>query len=403
MKKIISILIAVITMLSALCIPVSAYDKGSFLPSLPKEDKDPVVYYADAGAYGDRYLTIRTLNMKNAPKNLGADGYYVSVYKNKKWEKLFFQKGLTNSDLYCVSGLKPDTEYKFRITLYKNVNGKAKTLDKYENGLCTLKEKPYIKSVVKKNNKITIKIDSYSKWDEYYVYTTRYLKGFKAAQDKFINQGQNVDLLKYIKSKDFTTDGENTISFNVGADDEDFTFSIWASRVDKDGNKVSSKEMTYDDYVHSRDMEKALGKAAKTKSAADNKIISKIIKRCVRDDLTAEDNAYNIFCYVHLNAAYEYDGSKIDKDPIQAVFVKGKAQCLQWASAYRIIMQCYGFKDITVVGGTKSGTSHWWCELKVNGQTYIIDPYPNVYTFLDDYHNWFYYEGHGTWSPYVKS
>ena len=105
--------------------------------------------------------------------------------------------------------------------------------------------------------------------------------------------------------------------------------------------------------------------------------------------MTAYQMGYSLLQYVRAHGRYEYDYSKIDSNPLRAVFVKGKPQCYQWAEAYRILLECVGIDDFKTVGGTKGNSNHWWVEADLDdiaGEMFVIDPYPVISMYSTGFH-----------------
>ncbi|MBR5088847.1 MAG: Ig-like domain-containing protein [Ruminiclostridium sp.] len=320
-------------------------------------------------------------------EKLGATGYYVSYYNKvkKAWEPLYYSPTIYDNYLYCLVGLSPDTSYKTKISLYKFEGGKIKTLASFTNKVRTEKEHPHITKFVKNTSgkKITVAWDTFSdEWDGYQVEYTRYLSGYQKAVNKYW-YGKKVD--KYTK---VTKTKTKKSSIKIALVDGDENVSVRVRGYKKVGKKTVYSEYSRPyklnsiEYIINNTI--TTGVAGKVYNDTDQKIVDMMLHACMKHGLSYYEMIENISSYVRRLGAYEYDLSKINSDPLQALVIYRQAQCYQWAAAFSTFMSCAGFPGVKIVGGTKHGANHWWCELVINGTTYLLDPYPSG-TFFEEY------------------
>lgn len=365
MKKAISILLSLV--IAASVFPVNASAARKYTTE-PKVEYLNTVLNCDTGLG----IGVSGLNGDNI-QDAGYDGYYVSIYDKsiKKYKKLFTMNTVTSCGYYYVKNLEPETEYKFAVRFFKNENGKQKTVKSYYSTQKTRAALPHA-TVWTDNKNIKLKWTMYGEWDGYEITTWKY--GEKDSES---------DAYRPLKEhKVYTIKGGNKTACTIKSAFEDdlADVSIKAYKT-KNGKKIYSDPKYVNMYEMQFNSAAGNNKVSYTSSEKDNKIIKKVLKAAVTDDMSPYQKGFSLIRYVRANGKYEYDYSKIDSSPIQAVFVKQKAQCYQWAEAYRILLECVGVKGFKTVSGYKGNSYHWWVETdlsKYGGGLSLADPYPFV-------------------------
>lgn len=336
-----------------------------------------------------------------------ADGFEVYRYssKNKKWEKLTESESFGYSDreggnfrtaTYTNTDLKSSTTYKYRIKLYREVNGKREYFSTLSKSVKTLMPAPKLtvaataKKAALSWSKVTgatgyevyvlplNKGDYYGWYDSYDSSVERStLPTYDAALSKY-NQSYYTASAYSTKAvseftKKTTVKGKASTSFTIKSG-KVYLYIVRAY-------KRSGSTKIYSDFSNqeSTDTTSALlnGVTLKSKvtvSDYDLKLIKAALKKCTNSKMTKAEKAAAIYVYVHNAATYEYDYTKIPSDPIEAILSAGRGQCYQYAATYQAMMKYIGYDVKLVSGKTASGSPHWWCQLTIAGTDYMIDP-----------------------------
>lgn len=355
-------------------------------------------------AHSDRItLTVEVDSLWNA------DGFEVHRYssKNKKWVMLYESEMFDYSDredgyflnaTYTNTDLKSSYTYKYKVKLYREVNGKREYFSTLSKSVKTLMPAPKLTvgatsktaklswSKVKGADGYEVYVLSpddgnYSGWDNYWFgnaegYTT--LPKYDASLRYYNQSYKSSCSYSTWKISDFTKksvvkDGKTSISYNIKSS----KVYIYIVRAYK---KSGSKKI-YSDFSNqeSTDTTSALlnGVTLKSKvtvSDSDMKLINAALKKCTNSKMTKAEKAAAIYDYVHNAATYEYDYSKIPADPVESILSAGRGQCYQYAAAYQAMMKYIGYDVKLVSGKNSSGNPHWWCQLTCAGKDFMIDP-----------------------------
>lgn len=336
-----------------------------------------------------------------------ADGFEVYRYssKNKKWEKLSESQTFGNSDredgnfrtaTYTNTGLKSSCTYKYRIKLYREVNGKREYFSTLSKSVKTLMPAPKL-TVAATAKKATLSWSKVTGATGYEVYVLPLNKGdyygwydsydssverstlptYDAALSKYNQSYYTASAYSTKEIKDFskksTVKGKTSISYSIKSN-KVYMYIVRAY-------KQSGSTKIYSDFSNqeSTDTTSALLNGVKLKSKVtvsdyDLKLIKAALKKCTNSKMTKAEKAAAIYVYVHNAATYEYDYTKIPSDPIEAILSAGRGQCYQYAATYQAMMKYVGYDVKLVSGKTASGSPHWWCQLTIAGTDYMIDP-----------------------------
>lgn len=336
-----------------------------------------------------------------------ADGFEVYRYssKNKKWEKLTESESFGYSDredgnfrtaTYTNTDLKSSTTYKYRIKLYREVNGKREYFSTLSKSVKTLMPAPKL-TVGATAKKAALSWSKVSGADGYEIYVLPLNKGdyygwyisYDSSVERTTLPKYDAALSKYNQSyytasaystkavseftKKTTVKGKTSTSFTIKSG-KVYLYIVRAY-------KRSGSTKIYSDFSNqeSTDTTSALlnGVTLKSKvtvSDYDLKLIKAALKKCTNSKMTKAEKAAAIYVYVHNAATYEYDYTKIPSDPIEAILSAGRGQCYQYAATYQAMMKYIGYDVKLVSGKTASGSPHWWCQLTIAGTDYMIDP-----------------------------
>lgn len=116
----------------------------------------------------------------------------------------------------------------------------------------------------------------------------------------------------------------------------------------------------------------------------DKKIIKKFFYKKYKGKYPSRaEMAEYAYKWIHYNVKYAYDKhpktkknlyKKIAKcSYVEAIFNKKLGQCLQYNGAMAKVLTYLGYESRIIMGVRASGTSHYWCEVKINGRWYLIE------------------------------
>ncbi len=117
-----------------------------------------------------------------------------------------------------------------------------------------------------------------------------------------------------------------------------------------------------------------------TISSSDRKILDDFAKKHFKKGWTAIKKAEYTLEWIHSNVTYA-TGSNFSKisscSYVEAIFKKKLGQCAQYNGAYAMFLTYLGYEARIVQGwrGTSMSNkwSHYWCEIKVDGQWYLME------------------------------
>ncbi|MCD7797293.1 MAG: hypothetical protein LUG95_06790 [Clostridiales bacterium] len=117
-----------------------------------------------------------------------------------------------------------------------------------------------------------------------------------------------------------------------------------------------------------------------TISSSDCKILDDFAKKHFKKGWTAIQKAEYTLEWIHSNVTYA-TGSNFSKisscSYVEAIFKKKLGQCAQYNGAYAMFLTYLGYEARIVQGwrGTSMSNkwSHYWCEIKVDGQWYLME------------------------------
>ena len=115
-------------------------------------------------------------------------------------------------------------------------------------------------------------------------------------------------------------------------------------------------------------------------SAADRKIMRKFAKKRFKKNMNREEKLRTVVNYIHNRTTYiktSAQWSKISgKSYVHAIFKQNLGQCAQYNGALAAFMAYLGY-DVRLVcgyrGNGSSKWSHYWCEVKIDGLTYVME------------------------------
>jgi hypothetical protein len=97
--------------------------------------------------------------------------------------------------------------------------------------------------------------------------------------------------------------------------------------------------------------------------------------REARSGITAFMSDYDkvIYFYNYLAAHITYDGTTDDSDNIYGALTAGRAACMGYSYAMKMLCNAEGIETITVSGENSGGIKHMWNMVKLDGEWYQLD------------------------------
>lgn len=360
--------------------------------------------YLAETAHADN-IVLRAVVDSNSKPN-GCEVYRYDT-KTKKWTLLeditSFYHYESDEDIryisaeYTDSGLKSTTKYKYKLKLYREINGERDYFSVLEKSVSTLMPAPKL-TVGVTSKKATLRWNQVKGAAGYEIYrrtidvsNSRFyfdtwvstgeqrstLPVYDAALARY-NQGYRsylytAELSQFKKIYTVKDSTKTSLSYTLSSG-KIYVYMVRAYKM-VGGKKVYGEYSAQETTDSTSALLNGLALKSKTTvSAKDLELIKKALKKCTNSKMTKAEKAAAVYVYVHNAAIYEYDYSKIPSDPIEAILVAGRGQCYQYAYTYQAMMQYLGFDVKLVSGKTSSGGPHWWCELRCAGKSYMIDP-----------------------------
>ncbi len=79
------------------------------------------------------------------------------------------------------------------------------------------------------------------------------------------------------------------------------------------------------------------------------------------------------FNWIHYKVKYDYKYTCGNLSYTEAIFKKRKGQCRQYNGAMAKVLAYLGYESRIIYGTRKSGTQHFWCEVKLGGRWYLVE------------------------------
>ncbi|MBR5371948.1 MAG: hypothetical protein IK130_07015 [Oscillospiraceae bacterium] len=108
---------------------------------------------------------------------------------------------------------------------------------------------------------------------------------------------------------------------------------------------------------------------------ADIEIIEKFAAEHFASSMSITEKLYVTLQWIHMNVNYAYDYTPEVYRPsfVDTIFNNKLGQCIQYNGAMASVLAYYGFDAYVVKGCTKSGSQHFWCEVKIGDQRYYLE------------------------------
>lgn len=289
---------------------------------------------------------------------------YMYVADKKKyglWEKF------NASSSHTITGLKPDTTYKFCLRAFSS---KDKVLSTEYVSFSTKAGAPKLKISAGGGN-CTISWTASQKnacgYELYYVnkeYRTWYNESPKVSD---INKNGFALLKK----------SDTTASEALGIkNDRQRTFVVRTYKV-VDGKKIYSdfsvpkQTMNAEAYVNALTL-----KPTAVVRGEEYQLTQKYINQWITADMSNYEKFDKILTEVNAHGNYQDDITKINGNRnVWQIMEKGEGQCATWAFCCYAMMEYVGF-DIRVPRGVRpSGQQHFWCQIQLDGKWYDFDPH----------------------------
>ncbi len=388
MKKIFSVLLAVITVISvsaqSLC--VSALDDFYFLYDDFFDDiiEEPAEEEAPAAAEPVRTAALEAYQAESGEITLLFGGnkdtvkFIVYIYDETKKKYCIHETVKVNENsyygewayhIYYIKNVKPSKKYKI---LVRQFDKDGEILFSEKASVTTREADPVL--TVSTVTKPTIKWKaSDDRATGYEVYVK------KESAEKFNpNRTYRDSTLKEIKKEGFKllckSDKESSGSTRLKTTD-DYTVIFRTFYKNKKGKKVYSSFSKASNTGDISAYINGLTLAPKAVCTGDElELVKKYVNETVTANMSNYEKLYAIFELVNSHGNYQDDIYKIDGNrPVWQIMEKQEGQCASWAYCLDAMLEYAGF-DIKVVRGLRSsGQQHFWCQIQVNGQWYDLD------------------------------
>ncbi len=287
--------------------------------------------------------------------------YLADQNKYGLWEKF------NASTSHTITGLKPETTYKFCLRAF---NSKDKVLSTEYVSFTTTAGAPKLK-LSSSGGSCTISWTAAQKdacgYELYYLnkeYRTWYNESPKASD---------------IKEKGFALlkSSDKTASEPLGIkNDKQRTFVVRTYKL-KNGKKVYSdfsvpkQTMSEEAYVNALTL-----KPTAVVKGEEYDLTKKYIDQWITPGMSNYEKFDKILTEVNSHGSYQNDITKINGNRnVWQIMEKGEGQCATWAFCCYAMMEYVGF-DIRVPRGVRpSGQQHFWCQIQLDGKWYDFDPH----------------------------
>lgn len=187
---------------------------------------------------------------------------------------------------------------------------------------------------------------------------------FSPMEELKVNIGQSISYRKGIIATD---DRDGQISYTIDSSsvnlEKEGTYCIVYAATDSSGNttEVERKLIVSASLVINQEL---------VEEKADE-----ILKKILKEDMTAHDKIYTIFYYVRRNVAYS---SAPNKDIYTAAYhamVKRKGDCFNYFAMAKVLLDRCGIDNLPVER-YKGRSSHYWLLVNIGTGWYHYDPSP---------------------------
>ncbi len=304
------------------------------------------------------------------------DKYYIYRYDSKS--KSYKLIKTTTATSYTNSGLSQMTKYTYRVKAAKIVNGKTHFNTAVQISAYTKPSAPTTFKLAVKNRAIKVSWSKNSKASGYQIYRSTDGWNYKLVKTvtspnivSWTNTGLSNDKYYSYKIRSYRKIGSTTyysgFKTELNSYDPQSRLNAAALKSHRSFKVYNRQGKTTTSYTY-------------TLSDKDIKILKNFAAKHFKSGMTREDKLWTTLNWINKNVKYATgaDWNSISgKSWVDAIFTYKKGQCAQYNGAMTAMMAYLGY-DVSLVQGYR-GTwpgnywQHFWCELNIDGLTYIME------------------------------